>query len=126
MGDETRIKIGAENSARLSYDGNSGSTMSTNNEFGKTWGVPWEVRLTIQGAARYEVEGTEQTFSSGRPKVDVVFYNGRGREICRRTGMSLTSKAGREYQVCRREPERTAAPPRQPSFSAADVFELEE
>ena len=70
--------------------------MSTNNnEFGKTWGVPWEVRLTIQGAARYEVEQTDQTFSSGRPKIDVVFYNGLGREICRRTGMTLSSKPPR-------------------------------
>jgi hypothetical protein len=121
--ESTRINNAGTNSARLSYDGNSGSTMSTNNDdFGKTWGVPWEVRLTIQGAARYEVEGTDQTFSSGRPKIDVVFYTAIGREICRRTGMSLTSKAGREYQVCRREPERTAAPPRQPSLSAADVF----
>ena len=101
--------------------------MSTGNDFGKTWGVPWEVKKTIQGAARYEVEGTDQTFSSGRPKIDVVFYSAMGREICRRTGMSLASKAGREYQVCRREPERTAAPRQQrESFSAADVFELEE
>ena len=86
--------------------------------------MPWEVRLTIQGAARYEVESTDQSFSSGRPKIDVVFYNAIGREICRRTGMTLSSKAGRDYEVCRREPERTAAPPPQrESFSAADVFE---
>ena len=90
--------------------------------FTDTWGGAWEVLKSIPCARRYEVEATGACFSSGRPKIDVVFYNAACREICRRTGMTLLSKAGREYQVCLREPERTPPPP--PAFcTASDVLE---
>ena len=95
--------------------------MAGNNDFQTQWGVPWEVKETIPGATRYEIESTDQKFSSGRPKIDVVFLNGNNREICRRTGMSLTSKAGRPYEVCRRDPEMLPQR-RETGFSVADVL----
>ena len=97
--------------------------MMSKSNFNDTWGVAWEVQKTIPCARSYQVEAiTGAFFSSGRPKIDVVFYNDAGREICRRTGMTLLSKAGNEYQVCRREPERTP-PPVPAFFTASDVLE---
>ena len=77
---------------------------SSNNDFQTQWGVPWEVKKTIPGARSYEIENTARKFSSGRAVIDVVFYDAARSEICRRSGMSLVSKAGRPYEVCRRDP----------------------
>jgi hypothetical protein len=97
---------------------------SNSNDFSETWGVVWEVKKTIPGAIQYVIENTDQKFSSGRPKIDVVFLNGNNREICRRSGMRLVSKAGREYEVCRREPETAAAQaPHQHKDSTEDVYD---
>ena len=54
-----------------------------------------------------------------RAVIDVVFYDAARSEICRRSGMRLVSKAGREYEVCRRDPE--TAQPRLPTPSIEDV-----
>ena len=90
--------------------------------FQDQWGVTWEVQKTIPGAKAVIVENTGRAFrSSGRPIVDAVFYDGRGREICRREGMRLRSKKGSEYVVCRREPD----PPAPAAATADDVFEDE-
>jgi hypothetical protein len=97
--------------------------MSSNNDFQTQWGVPWEVKTTIPGASSYLVENTTRKFSSG--VIDVVFYDGARSEICRRSGMRLVSKAGRPYEVCRRDPEML---PRQhkdstSGFSTEDVYD---
>ena len=87
-------------------------------DFRDTWGPTWVVQETITGAQACIIENTGECFKSGRPKVDAVFFDGDRIEICRRTGMRLTSKAGREYVVCRREPEIAQSEP-----GPADVFE---
>ena len=99
--------------------------MSSNNDFQTQWGVPWEVKTMIPGASSYLIENTTRKFSSGRAVIDVVFYDAARSEICRRSGMTLTSKAGRPYEVCRRDPETVA--PRQhkdstSGFSTEDVY----
>ena len=77
--------------------------MST--DFNDTWAPTWEVQKTIPGARALIIENTDRTFKSGRPVVDVLFFGADTKEICRRSGMRLTSKKGNEYVVCRREPE---------------------
>jgi hypothetical protein len=81
--------------------------MSSDSTFDSMWAPTWEVQKTIHGARACIVENTDRTFKSGRPVVDVLFFDGSRREICRRSGMRLTSKKGAEYVVCRREPEVT-------------------
>ena len=89
-------------------------------DFKQTWAPVWEVQKTIPGAGACIIENSNRTFKTGRPIVDAVFYDGRGREICRREGMRLKSKKGAEYVVCRREAD-------QPATAAAatvdDVFD---
>ena len=93
-------------------------------DFNEMWAPTWEVRKTISGAQACIVENTGRTYRSGRPVVDVLFFGADRREICRRSGMRLTSKKGAEYVVCRREPEvtrnATAA-----ALDASDVFDDE-
>ena len=74
--------------------------------FQDQWAPTWEVKKTIPGARTYVEENTDRTYRSGRPVVDVVYFDQNRREVCRRSGMRLTSKKGNEYVVCRREPER--------------------
>ena len=95
--------------------------MTSNNDFSETWGVPWEVKKTVPGASSYLIENTARKFSSGRAVIDVVFCDAARSEICRRSGMSLTSKAGRPYEVCRRDPEMLPQR-RETGFSVADVL----
>ena len=103
-------------------------TSSNSHDFQTQWGVPWEVKKTVPGASSYLIENTARKFSSGRAVIDVVFYDAARSEICRRSGMRLVSKAGREYEVCRRDPETAAAQaPRQhkdstAGFSTEDVY----
>lgn len=94
--------------------------------FQDTWGFPSEVLKTIPHAKAWTVENTDRTFRTGRAVVDVIFYNGDRREISRRQGMRLVSKAGKDYEVCRREPD---APRKTPAVAmpcgpaVEDVFE---
>jgi hypothetical protein len=90
--------------------------------FNETWAPTWEVEKTIQGARACLLENTGRTFKTGRAIVDAVFYDGNRREIERRTGMTLTSKAGKEYTVtvCKREREREPEPR---LLDSGDVFE---
>ncbi len=71
-------------------------------DFNQTWGVTWEVQKTIKGALSCIIENTGRTFKSGRAVIEAVFYDGSRQEICRREGMTLTSKKGQDYSVCRR------------------------
>ena len=86
--------------------------------FQDQWAPTWEVQKTIPRAKACVIENTGRAFKTGRPIVDAVFFDANRREICRRQGMTLTSKKGHEYVVClrqtsRREPDQAAtqAPP---------------
>ena len=74
--------------------------------FQDQWAPTWVVMPTIPGAKACVIENTGRAFRSGRPSVDAVFFDGNRKEICRRTGMRLTSKKGHEYVVCKKDPER--------------------
>ena len=94
--------------------------------FQDTWGFPSEVLKTIPHGKAWSVENTTRTFRTGRPIVEVIFYNGDRREIARRQGMRLTSKNGKDYEVCRREPDvprQTPANVMTCSPAVEDVFE---
>jgi len=88
-------------------------------EFNDTWSPTWLVMATIPGAKACIVENTGGAYKSGRPIIEAVFYDGSRREICRRQGMTLTSKKGADYTVCRRDPD----PPAQAPPALEDVFE---
>jgi hypothetical protein len=81
--------------------------MSSDSTFNDMWAPTWEVQKTIPGARACILENTDRTYKSGRQVVDVLFFDGSRREICRRSGMRLTSKKGAEYVVCRRNAEQT-------------------
>ena len=83
--------------------------------------MTWEVQKTIKGALSCIIENTGRTFKSGRAVIEAVFYDGSRREICRREGMTLTSKKGQDYTVCRKEADKPAAA----RATAEDVFEEE-
>ena len=89
-------------------------------DFNQTWAPVWEVQKTIPGAGACIVENTTRTYRTGRPIVDAVFYDGARTELCRRVGMRLVSKAGKEYVVCRRDPDPPATAP---AATVEDVFE---
>jgi len=87
--------------------------------FQEQWAPTWEVQKSIPGAQACIIENTGRAFKTGRPIVEAVFYDGSRRELCRRDGMTLTSKAGKDYVVCRKE----ATPPAQAPPALEDVFE---
>jgi hypothetical protein len=89
-------------------------------DFNQTWAPTWEVEKTIPGARSCLTENTGRAYRSGRPIIEAVFYDGNRREVCRRQGMTLTSKKGVEYTVCRRDPDQPAT---QARATAEDVFE---
>ena len=66
----------------------------TDSSFTGVWAPTFEVQKTIPGARSCIIENTNRTFKSGRPVVDAVFFDGNRLEICRRSGMRLTSKKG--------------------------------
>ena len=72
--------------------------MST--DFNETYAPTWELEKQLRACA--VVHNTERYYRSGRPVVEVAFYDAERREIARRDGMRLTSKKGNEYVVCRR------------------------
>ena len=91
-------------------------------DFNDTWSPTWVVMPTIPGARAILVENTGRQFRSGREIVDVVFYAGDRREICRRQGMTLVSKkTGKEYVVCRKDPDE--APPPAAQATVEEVFD---
>ena len=104
-------------------------------DFNDTWAPTWEVQKSLPTARACVIENTGRTFKTGRPVVDAVFFDANRREICRRSGMRLTSKKGHEYVVCRREPEvtrsaaaddqlaRNATAAAQHQYDASDVFD---
>ena len=91
--------------------------------FQDSWTPTWEVQKSIKGARACLIENTGRTFRSGRPIIEAVFYDASRREICRRQGMTLTSKKGADYTVCRREPDMINHAATQAPATVDDVFE---
>ena len=88
--------------------------------FQESWAPTWQVQKSIKGARSCLIENTGRSFKTGRPIVDAVFDDGNRQEICRRQGMSLTSKKGQSYVVCRIDPVQPAATQ---AHSVEDVFD---
>ena len=67
------------------------------------------------GATGYDINDTPENFSTGRPRLEAVFYEGEGnnrRVIERRTAMRLISKkTGKPYEVVSRKPDSAARQP---------------
>jgi hypothetical protein len=116
-----RIKFDRGNSAAFRIPTTNKQVIMS--DFNDMWAPTWEVQKTIKGARACIIENT------GRPVVEAVFFDGDRLEVCRRTGMRLTSKKGLEYVVCLREPEPSAphravaAVAEQQHYSSSDVFD---
>lgn len=84
--------------------------------FEASWAYPNDVKKEIK-AASYDLRPLPESFRSGRPKWECLFFSGDRKLISRRLAMELTSKrTGRPYHVCERdEPSpRCLAPPADP------------
>ena len=80
-----------------------------NSDFQSQWGYPSEIKTDL-GASYYELRHLPDTFRSGRPKIECLFFSADRKLVIRRMAMELVSKkTGKPYRVCaRNEP----APPR--------------
>ena len=97
-----------------------------NTDFQSQWAYPSEVKTDL-GAAYYELRPLPDTFRSGRPKMECLFFSSGRMLVSRRMAMELVSKkTGKPYRVCaRNEP----APPRtiltrQQTGSDADAVDV--
>ena len=68
-------------------------------KFEDSWVVIWELKKTLN-AATYQTRDTNTTFKSGRPRLEIKFYNVESKLIATRVSMELTSKSGNRYLVC--------------------------
>ena len=82
----------------------------SNSDFQSQWGYPSEIKTDL-GAAYYELRHLPDTFRSGRPKMECLFFSADRKLVSRRMAMELVSKkTNKPYRVCaRNEP---APPPR--------------
>ena len=68
------------------------------------------VRQKELGASGYDINDTPENFSTGRARLEAVYYTGEGHNrkvIETRTAMELTSKrTGKPYHVVSRKPNR--------------------
>ena len=82
--------------------------------FGESWMFPNELKKDL-GATGYDINDTPENFSTGRARLEAVFYEGEGnnrRVIERRTAMRLISKkTGKPYEVVSRKPDSAARQP---------------
>ena len=70
-----------------------------NKPFNEVWKYPSEEQKKIIGAKYYKIYTTEHQFSSGRDKLECIFYNSKNEEIKKYVCMGLTSKLGNDYQL---------------------------
>ena len=79
----------------------------TQTDFEVNWPYPSVLKQTL-GASSYDVNRTGETFSTGREKLEVIFYRlnqlGRKVELSKHDAMELTSRTGHHYIVCSRNP----------------------
>ena len=82
--------------------------------FEDSWCFPNEVKKEL-GASGFDINDTPENFSTGRPRLEAVYYTGEGhnrRVIERRTAMRLISKkTGKPYEVVSRKPDSAARQP---------------
>ena len=96
-----------------------------NTDFQSQWAYPSEVKTDL-GAAYYELRPLPDTFRSGRPKMEALFFSADRKLVSRRMAMELVSKkTNKPYRGCaRNEP----APPRtilsREQSSDADALDL--
>mgnify|MGYP001386751002 CR=1 FL=1 len=107
--------------------------MSSSTSFQDSWYFPNELKKEL-GASGFDINDTPENFSTGRPRLEAVFYTGEGHNrkvIERRTAMRLISKkTGKPYEVVSRKPDsqtaarQPAAPPSQPAapYTLDDVI----
>jgi hypothetical protein len=95
--------------------------MSSSTSFEQSWAFASEIKKEL-GASGYDINDTPENFSTGRARLEAVFYEGEGHNrkvIETRTAMRLISKkTGKPYEVVSRKPNRepSARPaPRQAS-----------
>ena len=83
--------------------------MSNGKTFESSWGFPSDIKKELD-AASFDVRPLPESFRSGRPKWECMFFSKDNKLISRRVAMQLTSKkTGKPYHVCARE---EAAPTR--------------
>ena len=96
--------------------------------FEDSWCFPNEVKKEL-GASGYDINDTPENFSTGRARLEAVFYTGEGHNrkvIERRDAMRLISKkTGKPYEVVSRKPQR-AAPPSRPAAPERQAYTLDD
>ena len=103
--------------------------MSTS--FEESWAFPNEIKKAL-GATGYDINDTASNFSTGRPRLEAVFYEGDGsarKVIKRRTAMELISKrTGVPYTVVSRKPPAAACQPtaRQAAPAARQAYTIDD
>ena len=97
--------------------------------FEDSWCFPNEVKKEL-GASGFDINDTPENFSTGRPRLEAVYYTGEGhnrRVIERRTAMRLISKkTGKPYEVVSRQPDSAARQPAPPPSQPAAPYSLED
>ena len=97
--------------------------------FEDSWAFASEIKKEL-GASGYDVNPTPENFSTGRPRLEAIFYEGEGhnrRVIERRTAMRLISKkTGKPYEVVSRKPDSAARQPAPPPSQPAAPYSLED
>ena len=83
--------------------------MNNGKTFEQQWGFPSEIKTQL-GAASFDLRPLPESFRSGRPKWECLFFSKDNKLMSRRVAMQLVSKkTNKTYHVCARE---EAAPPR--------------
>ena len=83
--------------------------MSNGKTFEQQWGFPSDIKTQL-GAASFDLRPLPESFRSGRPKWECLFFSKDNKLMSRRIAMQLVSKkTGKDYHVCARE---EATPPR--------------
>ena len=100
--------------------------MSNGDSFSTQWGFPSDIKKELD-AASFDVRPLPESFRSGRPKWECLFFSEDRKLMSRRVAMQLTSKkTGKPYHVCAREeaaPTRTTLRREQTSdYNSFDVL----
>ncbi len=100
--------------------------MSNGKTFEQQWGFPSEIKKELD-AASFDLRPLPESFRSGRPKWECLFFGKDNKLISRRVAMQLVSKkTNKPYHVCAREeaaPTRTTLRREQTGgFSLDDVL----
>ena len=83
--------------------------MSNGKTVEQQWGFPSDIKKELD-AASFDVRPLPESFRSGRPKWECLFFSEDRKLMSRRVAMQLVSKkTNKPYHVCARE---EAAPPR--------------